>query len=933
MFLNSQDDFDFTPRESEQRSAPYGGRGGSPARKRGRGKFFLETSMNRFRDENEPNGLLMSQDSPCASQFSQDFTDRLGHLNVKSSQDDSFMIPPMETSTSNDMFSVPTAPTSKGRRLHVLGNSKRTERIETEKQIDLRTPHANPFISRTQESTEKYFSNMRGPMQKITKMWITAFKERPRYICEFQEIAILGEGTFSSVCCARHRLDGALYAIKKIKEKIVTDSQAKLMLREASALAALADCPNIVSYHGCWIEENQLYMQLELCPLGSLEDFISPHPSLCSIMHNRNRHHYFPSESTAVSVGDSTLSMMMMMDTDYGGSQGCASQPGMGSDSFLCMSQMSQNGPPSFELMMMGRERAFSHNSNDLDSLCTPRPTQDSLPPAPSKGHGALKRTTSLQQQQQQQLLDDPTSYLSQPATHSMATATTANVSASSMMEEDTTPPSKGISEPVAWLILSEVGKALVYMHARGLVHLDLRPANFFMKAVAKPSLALQSEVYALTHPSQAKNGGGRGASVASSTTTAAEPKRASLFATVMQQTSSTTAAAAAASLTQSLGDLHLQSQPTSMALLSSQPSQGSIIADQMNISGDDLSVSTSQQSFPGLAIHIPTASLVPPPPGDMTPLMTPVNTAHHQGGPGAAPVPHFPQSTVTRSKAKHPTTSSSVASSTAASSSSTTITSHASHSGVSHRHHLHPPQQQQQPPPSQQSQPSQQQLQQSTESIAMTAWSDYYQRRQLVEDGLLTGDYVIRVGDFGLCRGIFEASGFIQEGESRYCPRELINLDHTHLDLTKADVFSLAASVYELCLGRFLGASGEEGMEEWHNIRDGLFASEGWYTTFSPSLTGLIGRMLHPDPRRRPSAEEVVILASEEVTFAKAKMMAVTATATSSTTTAATAGGGGGGVVTKKEMEVMSHAELVALVQRLQTDNSRLLQQAARST
>eukprot|EP01033_Poteriospumella_lacustris_P001971 gene1971-1431_t len=812
MFLNSQDDFDFTPRESE-RPAPYG-RGGSPVRKRGRGKFFLETSMSRFRDENEPNGLLMSQDSPCASQFSQDFTDRLGHLNMKSSQDDSFMIPPMETSTSNDMFSVPTAPTSKGRRLHVLGNSKRSERIETEKQIDLRTPHANPFISRTQESTEKYFSNMRGPMQKITKMWITAFKERPRYICDFQEIAILGEGTFSSVCCARHRLDGALYAIKKIKEKIVTDSQAKLMLREASALAALADCPNIVSYHGCWIEENQLYMQLELCPLGSLEDFISPHPSLCSIMHNRNRHHYFPSESIAA-VGDSTTTMMM--DADYGGSQGCLSQQGMGSDSFLCMSQMSQNGPPSFELMMMGRERAFSHNSTDLDSLCTPRPTQDSLPPpGPSKGHGASRRTTSLQQQQQQQqqqLLDDPSSYLSQPATHSMATTT---VPSTSMMEEDNTttaPPSKGISEPVAWLILSEVGKALVYMHARGLVHLDLRPANFFMKAVAKPSLALQSEVYALTHPSQSTVATGAqnsrvGASSSQRSTTAAtatatEPKRASLFATVMQQTasssssssSSTTAAAAAASLTQSLGDLHLQSQPTAMTLLSSQPSQSSI--DLMNISGDDLSVSTSQQSVPGLTIHIPTSSLVPPPPGDMTPLMTPVNTVHHHhhhGGAGAAPLPHFPQSTtMARPKAKQPAASSS--SSSSAASSSTGMTSHASH----------------------------------------------------------------------------------------------------------------------------------KGMEEWHNVRDGLFASDGWYTAFSPSLTGLIGRMLHPDPRRRPSAEEVVSLARDEVAQAQAKMSAATSpTATATSTT---------DVLTKKEMEAMSHAELVALAQRLQTEHRHLLQQTARST
>jgi wee1-like protein kinase len=61
---------------------------------------------------------------------------------------------------------------------------------------------------------------------------------------------------------------------------------------------------------------------------------------------------------------------------------------------------------------------------------------------------------------------------------------------------------------------------------------------------------------------------------------------------------------------------------------------------------------------------------------------------------------------------------------------------------------------------------------------------------------------------------------GSLDEGENRYCPRELINSDADSLDLTKADMFSLGASVYELCLGRFLGSSGEEEMVEWHSIR-----------------------------------------------------------------------------------------------------------------
>ena len=59
-----------------------------------------------------------------------------------------------------------------------------------------------------------------------------------------------------------------------------------------------------------------------------------------------------------------------------------------------------------------------------------------------------------------------------------------------------------------------------------------------------------------------------------------------------------------------------------------------------------------------------------------------------------------------------------------------------------------------------------------------------------------------------------------LQEGQTRYCARELINMEEETLDPRKADIFSLGASVYELCLGRFLGAEGEEGIAEWHSIR-----------------------------------------------------------------------------------------------------------------
>ena len=54
-----------------------------------------------------------------------------------------------------------------------------------------------------------------------------------------------------------------------------------------------------------------------------------------------------------------------------------------------------------------------------------------------------------------------------------------------------------------------------------------------------------------------------------------------------------------------------------------------------------------------------------------------------------------------------------------------------------------------------------------------------------------------------------------------RYVAREVFDCVVT--DLRAADMFSLGASVYELCLGRELGLTGVAEVQEWHNIRDGV--------------------------------------------------------------------------------------------------------------
>ncbi|XP_029432303.1 eukaryotic translation initiation factor 2-alpha kinase 1 isoform X2 [Rhinatrema bivittatum] len=77
-----------------------------------------------------------------------------------------------------------------------------------------------------------------------------------RYLNEFEEIAQLGRGGYGKVYKVRNKLDGQLYAIKRILIKKATKKDCIKVLREVKVLAGLQH-PNIVGYHTAWMEQVQ----------------------------------------------------------------------------------------------------------------------------------------------------------------------------------------------------------------------------------------------------------------------------------------------------------------------------------------------------------------------------------------------------------------------------------------------------------------------------------------------------------------------------------------------------------------------------------------------------------------------------------------------------------------------------------------------------
>ncbi|KAL2945467.1 Wee1-like protein kinase, partial [Bienertia sinuspersici] len=86
-----------------------------------------------------------------------------------------------------------------------------------------------------------------------------------RYRTDFQEIEQIGNGNFSRVYKVLKRIDGCMYAVKHSTRQLCQDTERRKALMEVQALAALGFHENIVAYHTSWFENEQLYIQMELC--------------------------------------------------------------------------------------------------------------------------------------------------------------------------------------------------------------------------------------------------------------------------------------------------------------------------------------------------------------------------------------------------------------------------------------------------------------------------------------------------------------------------------------------------------------------------------------------------------------------------------------------------------------------------------------------
>jgi serine/threonine protein kinase len=116
---------------------------------------------------------------------------------------------------------------------------------------------AYPKVARKESiSEEKKAEQNEEEWKEMDKSGLPAqkFFLSGRYNQDFNEIEKLGQGGFGQVFKARHKLDGNLYAIKKIKLLSKNKNEEnKRIMREVTYLSRLNN-QNIVRYFQTWVE-------------------------------------------------------------------------------------------------------------------------------------------------------------------------------------------------------------------------------------------------------------------------------------------------------------------------------------------------------------------------------------------------------------------------------------------------------------------------------------------------------------------------------------------------------------------------------------------------------------------------------------------------------------------------------------------------------
>ncbi|PFH46932.1 hypothetical protein AMATHDRAFT_7250 [Amanita thiersii Skay4041] len=276
---------------------------------------------------------------------------------------------------------------------------------------------------------------------------------RPRHASrwkeDWEELELLGKGAFGSVVKARNKIDGRIYAVKKIRLRTVQKDTK--IFREVNALSRLSH-RFIVRYYTTWVETSE-------APASVISDTES-------------------GSEIDDADGDG-------IDTDDDGLTSVPSVPGTASERHL-----PRNGGFSIDLSALD-ELSKSHSRGSFPSIHfshskSPGTSGESSSGDEEGGSGGSSSTSPEANGRRPRLKDifvpgDPTfgGFSTPPSVLRTLYIQMEFVERQTLKER----LDEGISEDDAWRLLQQILDALVHMSTLGILHRDIKLTNIFIDA------------------------------------------------------------------------------------------------------------------------------------------------------------------------------------------------------------------------------------------------------------------------------------------------------------------------------------------------------------------------------------------------------------------------------------------------------------------
>ncbi|ORY86753.1 kinase-like domain-containing protein [Leucosporidium creatinivorum] len=256
-----------------------------------------------------------------------------------------------------------------------------------------------------------------------------------RYRSEFEELEFLGKGGGGQVVKARNRLDGHLYAVKKIKLPHDRASEVKI-LREVTIWSRM-NHPNIVRYHTAWTETTETED-----PANAFSEVdTSTQPSGNTLATSTDDSQDDTSDDDGPSEFDS--------DSDS------SVRPGDELDMDLGLDDLDDE-----DFLSVGHSKSVSYPSIHFGN----------------EGDASTNGQTSP-------VMSKPTSRISSPVVVSSPKQTRTLYIQMEYVEKLTLREAieDGITEVDAWRLMFQILSAMLHFTSLNIIHRDLKPSNIFI--------------------------------------------------------------------------------------------------------------------------------------------------------------------------------------------------------------------------------------------------------------------------------------------------------------------------------------------------------------------------------------------------------------------------------------------------------------------